>query len=292
MTFKKEIENFKKSIDNYLSELVGDEISEDSIKNSMKYSLLANGKRVRPILLILISKALGKDINKALPFAAAIECIHTYSLIHDDLPAMDDDDLRRGMPTNHIKFGEATAILAGDALLNLSFEIIFDEIEKTKFNPYYVKAGKVISTASGSKGMILGQVIDIESEGKDISLDRLIDMHSKKTGALIEAACICGALIAEREDLVSKISEYGKNVGLVFQIIDDVLDYIGDKDLIGKNIGSDKLNKKSTFVTILGIEKSLELSKSLTSKAIEISNEIDSSGLLSQYTKFLLNRDR
>ena len=205
---------------------------------------------------------------------------------------MDDDDLRRGMPTNHIKFGEATAILAGDALLNLSFEIIFDEIEKTKFNPYYVKAGKVISTASGSKGMILGQVIDIESEGKDISLDRLIDMHSKKTGALIEAACICGALIAEREDLVSKISEYGKNVGLVFQIIDDVLDYIGDKDLIGKNIGSDKLNKKSTFVTILGIEKSLELSKSLTSKAIEISNEIDSSGLLSQYTKFLLNRDR
>ena len=292
MTFKKEIENFKKSIDNYLSELVGDEISEDSIKNSMKYSLLANGKRVRPILLILISKALGKDINKALPFAAAIECIHTYSLIHDDLPAMDDDDLRRGMPTNHIKFGEATAILAGDALLNLSFEIIFNEIEKAKFNPYYIKAGKVISTASGSKGMILGQVIDIESEGKDISLDRLIDMHSKKTGALIEAACICGALIAEREDLVSKISEYGNNVGLVFQIIDDVLDYIGDKDLIGKNIGSDKLNKKSTFVTILGIEKSLELSKSLTSKAIEISNEIDSSGLLSQYTKFLLNRDR
>ncbi len=292
MTFKKEIESFKESIDNYLSRVITDEISEDSIKNSMKYSLLAKGKRVRPILLILISKALGKDINKALPFAAAIECIHTYSLIHDDLPAMDNDDLRRGMPTNHIKFGEATAILAGDALLNLSFEIIFDEIEKNKFNPYYIKAGKAISTASGAKGMILGQVIDIESEGKNISIDRLTQMHSKKTGALIESACVCGALISEREDLVPKISEYGKNIGLVFQIVDDILDYVGDKDLIGKNIGSDKINDKSTFVSILGIEKSLELSKSLTYKAIEIANEIDSSGLLSEYTRFLLNRDR
>lgn len=292
MTFSKELQNLKEIIDSHISSIIDYNVTEKTIADAMNYSLLAGGKRVRPILVLGVTKALGGDVFKALPFAISIECIHTYSLIHDDLPAMDNDDLRRGKPTSHIKFGEANAILAGDGLLNLAYEIIFNEIVSSNNNPYYSKIGSVISASSGIKGMISGQVIDIESEEKEIALDRLIEMHSKKTGAMIEASCKVGALVAGREDILEDISEYGKNIGLVFQIVDDILDYTGDETLIGKNIGSDKENKKSTFVTLLGIEESINLSRELTNKALKISDKIDSSGFLSEYTKYLLNRNK
>ncbi|KMT21353.1 polyprenyl synthetase family protein [Clostridium cylindrosporum] len=292
MTFENELKSIIESINRNIASIVDYKVTEKTIADAMNYSLLAGGKRVRPVLVLAVAKALGGDVNKALPFAISIECIHTYSLIHDDLPAMDNDDLRRGSPTNHIKFGEGNAILAGDGLLNLAFEIIFDEIEKSNYNSYYAKIGKIISNASGIRGMIAGQIIDIESEGKAISIDRLIEMHSKKTGALIEAACIVGALSAEREDYLDIIREYGKNIGLVFQIVDDILDYTGDPKVLGKNIGSDKENNKSTFVSLLGIEESINLSRSLTDKALEISKEIDPSGFLSDYTRYLLNRSK
>ncbi|MEG2538704.1 MAG: polyprenyl synthetase family protein [Clostridium sp.] len=289
MTFQKDVVEYKELIDSHLSSILKYDDSHKTIIDSMNYSLLAGGKRVRPTLTLAITKALGGDVLSALPFAISIECIHTYSLIHDDLPAMDNDDLRRGMPTNHIKFGEANAILAGDGLLNLAYEIIFNKIKDLN-NIKYIEIGNVISRAAGTRGMILGQVIDMESENQKIPLDTLIKMHENKTGALIEASCIVGALISNREDLVSKISEYGKNIGLVFQIVDDVLDYTSDSKSLGKRALSDKENNKSTFVTLLGIEESLSLANDLTNEALVISKEIDKSGFLTYYTEYLLNR--
>lgn len=291
MTFKNDLDNFIELVNSGIASIIKVDEAEKTIVDAMNYSLLAGGKRVRPTLLLAITKALGGDINKALPFAISIECIHTYSLIHDDLPAMDDDDLRRGIPTNHIKFGEANAILAGDGLLNLAYEIMFDAIEKSK-DYSFIKIGSVISKASGIKGMISGQIIDMESEEKEISIDRLINMHRKKTGALIEASCVSSAIVSNREDILDDIREYGQNVGLVFQIVDDILDYTGDSELLGKSTGSDKDNNKSTFVTLLGIEESKALAEKLTSKAIEFSDKIDKSGFLSEYTRYLLNRNK
>lgn len=292
MTFENNLEEIKEIINGHIAKTINYDTTEKKLADAMNYSLLAGGKRVRPVLALSICKALGGDVYKALPFAISIECIHTYSLIHDDLPSMDNDDLRRGLPTNHIKFGEATAILAGDALLNLAFEIIFEEIEKSNYNSHYCKIGSIISKASGIKGMITGQVIDIESEGKEISLERLMEMHNKKTGALIKSACMVGALSAKREDIINYVEEYGMNIGLVFQIVDDILDYTGDTLTLGKSTGSDSDNNKSTFVSILGIEDSIKLAKELTDKAIEISKKIDSSGFLTQYTNYLLNRKK
>lgn len=293
MSFKQRLEELITLFNSNINKIIDEDTTEEIIRNSINYSLLANGKRVRPILLIAITKALNGNVEKALPFAMAIECIHTYSLIHDDLPAMDNDSLRRGVPTNHIKFGEAKAILSGDGLLNLAFEIIFSELLNTNGNKdNLIKAGNIISKASGIKGMIAGQIIDIESENQKISLDRLIDMHRKKTGALIEASCKVGALIARREDILDDLSIYGQNVGLAFQIVDDILDYTGDSKLLGKNTGSDNDNNKSTFISIIGIQESKKLAKNLTDEAIEISNRIDKSGFLSNYTKYLLNRQK
>ncbi|MEG0641054.1 MAG: polyprenyl synthetase family protein [Clostridium sp.] len=290
MTFNRELEDIKDRIEGYLTSIISYENTEKTIADAMKYSLLAGGKRVRPVLCLAIAKALGGDIKKALPFAVSIECIHTYSLIHDDLPAMDNDDLRRGIPTSHKKFGEANAILAGDGLLNLSYEIIFNELEKSNFDPYCAKIGSVISKAAGFKGMIAGQVIDIESENKQVNLERLVEMHTKKTGALIKAACITGAIGAKREDVLEKVSEYGENIGLVFQIVDDILDCTGESSVLGKMVGSDSQNDKSTFVSLIGIEESWNLSRKLTNKAIIIADELDSTGFLTNYTKYLLNR--
>lgn len=291
MSFEKELEKLTDLINSNLNNIINEKYTEKTIKNAIEYSLLAGGKRVRPILVLLITKALKGDLNRALPFALSIECIHTYSLIHDDLPAMDNDDLRRGIPTSHIKFGEANAILSGDGLLNLAFEIIFSDIMESKGEKdNLIEAGSIISCASGIKGMIAGQIIDIESEGKEISIEKLIEMHSKKTGALIEASCKIPGLITNRKDLLEDLSEYGKSIGLAFQIIDDILDYTGDPKLLGKNIGGDKENRKSTFITLLGLNKSKEFALDLTNKAIEISDKIDESGFLSKYTKYLLER--
>ena len=242
--------------------------SMNTLNKAMKYTLSLPGKRVRPILALEFCKALGGKVEECLPFACAIEMIHNYSLIHDDLPCMDDDDLRRGEPTNHKVFGEAMALLAGDGLLNLAFEVMVSkETVALVGEKRAILASRVLSNACGKDGMILGQVIDLESENKLISMDLLKKMHINKTAKLISAACEVGGIIAgaNKEQLL-KIREYGLDLGLAFQIMDDIL----DADQNDKNINlSDKENGKATYVTMLGLEKSKKLVNDLTGKAIE-----------------------
>ncbi len=207
-------------------------------------------------------------MEDALPFACAIEMIHTYSLIHDDLPAMDNDDLRRGKPSNHKMFGEAVAILAGDALLNRAFEIILSP-NVTIDAQRALKAAYELATASGSTGMIGGQMIDLKYEKKKCTIEVLEQMHLKKTGAMIIAACKMGCILAGADQQkIDAASQYGKNIGLSFQIQDDILDTISDSETLGKPSGSDAQNGKSTFVTVLGLQKSKELVNQYTSLAL------------------------
>ncbi len=243
------------------------DLAQNSIFNAMNYSLFAGGKRLRPIIMLLVCDMLGGDEKEVLPFACALEMIHTYSLIHDDLPAMDNDDLRRGKPTNHKVFGEAAAILAGDALLNMAFEITSSI--NTENPKRALRAISVLSKASGALGMIGGQVIDIESENKAISHDMLLNLHSLKTGAIIRAAGVIGAVMSGAgEDEIKAVDSYCLNLGLAFQIRDDILDVTGNEETLGKPIGSDSENHKTTFVTLFGLEKSKKAVDEYTGKAI------------------------
>lgn len=245
---------------------------ENNLIKAMRYTLNLPGKRLRPILALEFCRALGGKIEECLPFACAIEMIHNYSLIHDDLPCMDDDDLRRGKPTNHKVFGEAIALLAGDGLLNLAFEVMVSkETVALVGEKRAILASRVLSNACGKDGMILGQVIDLESENKSISMGLLKKMHINKTAKLISAACEIGGIIAgANEEQLLKTKEYGLDLGLAFQIMDDILDADqNEKNInINKNL-SDKENGKSTYVTMLGLEESKELVNDLTNNAIE-----------------------
>lgn len=244
------------------------------IYEAMAYSINVGGKRIRPILNLLTYSIYKENTLEILDMAMAIEMIHSYSLIHDDLPAMDNDELRRGMPTNHIKFGEAIAILAGDALLNEAMIILMNfALEKGE---KAIKAGKIISEAAGANGMIGGQVVDIISEGKSIDLGTLNYMHSKKTGALIKASILSGAIMGEAslEDL-KILGDFGEKLGLAFQIKDDILDVTESTEVLGKPAKSDEENLKSNYVSIYGIEKCKELCSELTSDCIKLLDRID-----------------
>lgn len=291
MTFKDLFEKKQVIINDYLNNMILVEDSPEVIVSAMKYSLFAGGKRIRPVLSLSVCEGLGGNPEKVLPMACCIELIHTYSLIHDDLPSMDNDDMRRGKPTSHKVFGEANAILAGDALLNYAFECIFNTISKNNFDPKHIIAGKIIAKAAGPSGMIGGQVIDIENEGKSMSLEELIHMHSKKTGALIEAACLVGGIAAERMDKMDEIKEYSHNLGIAFQIVDDILDCIGDANKLGKKTGRDEARDKSTFVKILGINESRKLAEEYSDKALNLAGKLDNTGFLGELTEFLLNRE-
>lgn len=240
---------------------------QNRIYEAMQYSLFAGGKRLRPAIMLLANILFGGEDKTVLPFACAIEMIHTYSLIHDDLPAMDNDTLRRGKPTNHMVFGEGMAILAGDALLNKAFEIIYqcDGVPAERI----LAAAQILSKASGTEGMIGGQVIDIESEGKTIDIETLVCLHLLKTGALIRAAGVVGAVVAgAMDEHIKAIDEYCMNLGLAFQIRDDVLDMTGTHQELGKTIGSDQENGKTTYVTLYGVDQAEELVRLYTQKAI------------------------
>ncbi len=239
----------------------------EGVTKSARYSLTAGGKRIRPFLVSCFCKLCGGNENNALPLACALEMIHTYSLIHDDLPCMDDDDIRRGMPTNHKLFGEATAVLAGDALLTEAFAVIVNSSlsDKAKIN-----AVRVLSEKAGILGMIGGQEIDLASEGKHISLETLYTLQRKKTGMLIEAACLLGCIAAGKQDkyVLDCVSSFAHAFGLAFQITDDILDVTGTTEELGKSIGSDEKEHKCTFVTHLGLdgakkeaEKQVDLAK-------------------------------
>lgn len=274
-----------KSLDLYLPEI---ENPQSVIYTSMRYSVFAGGKRLRPILMWEAAKIFGKDWDCVKEFACALEMIHTYSLIHDDLPAMDNDDLRRGMPTNHIKFGEDIAILAGDALLNKSFEVA---IKSDNINA--LKSLKILSESSGTEGMIGGQVVDLQSEGKTIGLDELQYIHSLKTGALIRCACTIGAILAGAdESAVNAMDEYAKNLGIAFQIRDDILDVKGNAETLGKPIGSDEESDKNTYVKLCGIEKSEELVKEYSQKAKNALSPFgNKADFLLKLTDYLIDRN-
>jgi geranylgeranyl diphosphate synthase, type II len=290
MDFSLELKDKQNIINSRILELIDVDGAPSGIVEAMKYSITAGGKRIRPVLSLSICKGLGGNYEDVLNLACALELIHTYSLIHDDLPAMDNDDLRRGKLTNHKVFGEAKAILAGDGLLNYAYEIIFNEIIKYKFDGNYVYAGEIIARAAGIKGMIGGQVIDIENEGSNIKINMLYDMHRKKTGAIIEASCAIGCFISNEIEKMDVVNEYSKNLGIAFQIIDDILDCTGNTEVLGKNVGSDLANNKATFVSILGINKSIELAKAYTEKSKHFANLIDKTGFLLYLTDYLLNR--
>lgn len=278
MEFYAQYDNTRRVVEESLTSFIsGAENSPQKIIfDSMKYSLEAGGKRIRPVLLLETIKMMGGDCSAGIPFACAVEYIHTYSLIHDDLPAMDDDDLRRGKPTNHRVFGEAVAILAGDGLLNSAFEIMSGEILKNNCVGS-VKAMNVIASCAGVNGMIAGQIVDIESEGRSISYEELRYLHSKKTGALIKASVMAGAYIAgANEEELKAVERYSENIGLAFQITDDILDVTGNTSELGKNTGSDIQNDKSTYVSLFGIEKARLLAQDCLKDAVESLGNFDS----------------
>lgn len=262
-----DLSNIEKALYSYLPQ--GNPLLRNLI-SSMEYSLKAGGKRIRPTLVLEFSRVCGGTDEVAMPFACALEMIHTYSLIHDDLPCMDNDDMRRGKPSNHIVYGEDIALLAGDALQSLAFETMSkaDTVSKSGAE-IAVKCINILSNYCGAVGMVGGQVIDLEHENKETTIDVITQMHHKKTGGLIKAACEMGCVCgnADKEKILSA-RKYGENIGLAFQIMDDILDVTSTGEKLGKPIGSDKENNKSTYVSLLGIDKCRELVEKYTSSAI------------------------
>ena len=263
------------------------------IHESMAYSVNAGGKRLRPALTLWTAQLLDGDKEQVMPTACAMEFIHTYSLIHDDLPCMDDDDLRRGKPTNHIKYDEATALLAGDGLLTRAFELIAENQGNGIDSTRLLKVIKEIGNAAGSKGMIGGQVVDMLSEGKEIDLETLKYIHAHKTGALFRACIRSGAILsgASEKDL-ERLTDFADYLGLSFQITDDILDVVGDEEKLGKPVGSDEEHVKATYPALVGLEES----KRLAAEAVEKGKETlkaygDKAVLFTQLLDFILTRE-
>ena len=264
------------------------------IFDSMEYSVKNGGKRVRPLLTLLFCDACGGDVNCALPFAQAVEFIHTYSLIHDDLPCMDDDDYRRGKLSNHKVYGEAFALLAGDGLLTAAFEIISKGCLDGLYDSETAISGvSALSSLAGSRGMIGGQVVDLLNENNpDADFETLQLMDSLKTGALIEAACVLGCIAAGAdEDEFNAARCFAQNIGLAFQIKDDILDVTSTLEKLGKLTGSDTQNGKSTYVTLMGVEKCQALVEKLTEDALNSLDEFPDNEALKKYAEYLAHRE-
>ncbi|MBQ6379991.1 MAG: polyprenyl synthetase family protein [Clostridia bacterium] len=270
-----------------------DAVQEKSIvSEAMAYSLMNAGKRVRPVLALAFCEMLGGDVQAVLPFACAVEMIHTYSLIHDDLPCMDDDDLRRGKPSCHKKFGEAYALLAGDALLNLAFETAFGRFDTVESDTA-LTCGRILSCSAGIDGMIGGQTIDLMSENTAISIEKLKKLHALKTGALISAPCQIGVAAAHgSEEDMARAKAFAAAIGLQFQIVDDILDITGSAAQLGKPIGSDSENHKSTYVSLLGLEQARQDADALRKTALDVLEVYgEKAAFLKEMTVALTNRD-
>ncbi len=271
MSKKYTLEEYGSLINEYLKTVIPTcNFGESVVHDAMNYSLGVGGKRIRPVLVLEFCRLCSGDIKKALPFAGALEMIHTYSLIHDDLPCMDNDDMRRGMPSCHIKFGEEYALLAGDGLLTGAFGIIADS-DLGKENPAAaLKAVSLLSSLAGANGMIGGQVIDLINENKSAPIETLSKMDELKTGALIKCAAILGCIAAGAEsDKINAAAVYAEKIGRAFQIVDDILDVTGDENALGKPVGSDTEKGKSTYCTLLGPEKAQRYADKLTKEAID-----------------------
>lgn len=264
--------------------------NQDEVAEAMKYSLSNGGKRLRPVFCLEFAACLGLSKKEALPFACALEYIHTYSLIHDDLPCMDNDDFRRGKPSCHKKFGEAIALLAGDALLTHAFQII-TESELSDYKK--INAVSLLSQNSGACGMIGGQVIDLKYEKGKPNLNQILSVHKLKTGALISAACLMGCIAGgATEKQMAAASKFAYTLGIAFQIKDDILDVTGDSALLGKPVGSDAENNKTTYVTLEGLDKAQRDVQQLTDNAVVLLENFNNNDFLVMLAKKLVNRNK
>ncbi|MCY8025712.1 polyprenyl synthetase family protein [Bacillus sonorensis] len=264
-----------------------------TLKQSMLYSLEAGGKRLRPILVLALLHAYGKKEEDGIPVGCAVEMIHTYSLIHDDLPCMDDDDLRRGKPTNHKIYGEATAVLAGDALLTESFKMITTHVSAEVPAEKRLRLVNELISAAGAEGMVGGQILDMEAESKPISLQELQSIHEGKTAKLLSFSVIAGAILADApEEEIEKLREFSHHIGIGFQIRDDILDLEGSEDKIGKRIGSDTSNGKSTYPSLLSLEGAKQKLDEHIKKAKQLISELSlEQDLLYELCDMIADRD-
>ena len=295
MNFKEELKKYQELINNELLKYVRKEkCPEEILNNSMEYSLMAGGKRLRPILVVAVYQLFKEDIEKCMPYAVAIEMVHNFSLIHDDLPGIDNDDFRHGKPTNHKKFNEATAILAGDALLNNAYIVISDDLEKSKSDELLKKIKVFKEFAKAIDRMIAGEYIDTEFEGKKISEEYLEYIHKNKTGALLKLCVRMGAILADapQEDL-NRLTSYAEKIGLAFQIKDDILSEEGDEKILGKPVGNDKLLEKCTYVSKYGLEGAKEILEKVTKEAIEELSRYDKKAeFLIELAKYIKERNK
>lgn len=277
MDMKRELEIRTKQIEGMMDPFLPQETGyQKSVLEAMNYSFLAGGKRIRPMLMYETYQMFGGKSAIIEPFMAAIEMIHTYSLIHDDLPAMDNDEFRRGRKTTHIVYGEAMAILAGDGLLNLAYETMIQAlVQNPESSQHVIKAMAIIAKSAGIYGMIGGQTVDVENEGIAVTKDKLDFIYALKTGALIEASMMAGAILAgatfNEQEVIRSVS---KKVGLAFQIQDDILDVTSSLEVLGKPVGSDEKNDKSTYVTLEGIEKAKQDVERLTEEAVSLMDSL------------------
>jgi geranylgeranyl diphosphate synthase type II len=282
------------AVEHWLAGALRDKDVPPGLLAAAEYSLLAGGKRIRPVLCLVSARLFGLERASAMPFAGALECIHTYSLIHDDLPAMDNDDLRRGKPSNHKQFDEATAILAGDALLTDAFALMAscagDRIPADRV----LRAISLIARAAGSPGMVGGQFLDMQYTARQgVSIEELAAMHAMKTGAILRAACECGAVLAGADEGgVTALAAYGKSIGAAFQIMDDILDETGTEATLGKPVGSDAARNKNTYPSLLGLEKSKAAALAQADMAVQALDAYDApqAELLRGLAVYIVNR--
>lgn len=274
MNFKEELTNRVQQIEDVIfSMLPKEEGPQKQVIEAMRYSVMAGGKRLRPMLMWESYRSFGKDDEKVYPFMAALEYIHNYSLVHDDLPAMDNDEYRRGRKTTHVVYGEDVAILAGDALLNYAYETIAKAMQDISVDSGMIKAFGIFARKAGIFGMVGGQSVDVvnENNNTDMGLSDILFIHENKTAALIECALMCGAALAgANDDQIAMMEKVGSNIGLAFQIQDDILDATGSFEELGKPIGSDEKNQKATYLSLEGMDKSKEDVEKLSEEAVDI----------------------
>lgn len=295
MDIKKEIAEHTSQVETIIKKYLPEETGyQKTVMEAMNYSFLAGGKRLRPMLMQETYRLFGGDSDIIEPFMAAIEMIHTYSLIHDDLPAMDNDDYRRGRKTTHVVYGEAMGILAGDALLNFAFETACKGLMQDIGNPAVARAVQILAQKAGIYGMLGGQVVDVEFEGQPLEREKLDFIYDLKTGALIEASMLIGAVLAgasEKEQQI--ILQVAKDVGLAFQIQDDILDVTSDLETLGKPIGSDEKNHKTTYVTIRGLAQAEKDVEEISERALEgVASLSEENVFLNELIRYLIHRKK
>lgn len=295
MDFKVQLKKYQEQVNNELEKyLRKKDVPEKILNNSMEYSLMAGGKRLRPILVIATYEIFGKNINKCIPYAVAIEMVHNFSLIHDDLPGIDNDDFRHGKPTNHKKFNEATAILAGDGLLNQAYIVISEDLIKSESEELKNKLKVFNEFSTAVDRMIAGEYIDTEYEGKQITDEYLEYIHKNKTGALLKLCVRMGAILANaNEKDLEKLTKYAEKIGLAFQIKDDILSEEGNEEILGKPVGNDKELEKCTYVSKYGLQGAKKILEEITKKAIEELKEYgDRAEFLRELALYIKDRNK